>query len=92
MPYQTVPHHVPVVQIAECDTIDAREEKDYVPTKAPDVTGRIGIAWRESIRSLKVAGQFFFIVTVAFVPWIIPVSVVVGGLFLLSLEPFVFSQ
>lgn len=61
-------------------TIDAREEKDYVPAKAPDFAGRIGNAWKESVRNLKIAGQNLVIAAVAFAPWIIPVSVVCVGL------------
>lgn len=59
-------------------TVDVREEQDYIPEAAPDFAGRVGKAWRESLRALKVAGQNFVIGFVAFVPWIIPVSVVVA--------------
>lgn len=61
-------------------TIDAREEKDYVPQKAPDFTGRIGIAWKNSIRELKETGQDFVVAAVYFAPWFIPLSVLVVGL------------
>ncbi len=59
-------------------TIDVRGEQDYIPEAAPDFSGRIGKAWQESLRALKIAGQNFVIGFVAFVPWIIPVALGFG--------------
>lgn len=64
-------------------TIEVREEKNYVPEKAPDFGGRIGKAWQDSLRSLKIAGQNFVIGVVAFVPWILPLGIFFGGGFFL---------
>lgn len=59
-------------------TLDVREEQDYIPEAAPDFSGRIGKAWQESLRALKIAGQNFVIGVVAFVPWAIPLALVFG--------------
>ncbi|MCA9070944.1 MAG: DUF4349 domain-containing protein, partial [Planctomycetaceae bacterium] len=63
--------------------IDVREEKNYVPEQAPDFGGRIGKAWRDSLLTLKTAGQNFVIGLVAFVPWVLPLTVFFGGAFFL---------
>jgi hypothetical protein len=55
-------------------TIDVREEQDYIPEAAPDFSGRIGKAWQESLRALKIAGQNIVIAAVAISPWIIPLA------------------
>lgn len=66
-------------------TIEVREEKDYVPAQAPDFGGRIGKAWQESLRALKIASQNFVVGVVAFVPWIPPLAIFFGGgIFLLK--------
>lgn len=61
-------------------TIDVREEQDYIPEAAPDFSGRIGKAWQESLRALKIAGQNLVIAAVAIAPWIIPVGLAIGVL------------
>ena len=66
-------------------TINAREERDYVPKKAPDFAGKIGTAWRESLKALGIAGENSVIAIVAIAPWIIPLAVVfIGGWLLLK--------
>jgi hypothetical protein len=59
-------------------TIDVREEQDYIPEAAPDFSGRIGKAWQESLRALKIAGQNLVIAAVAIAPWIIPLALGAG--------------
>ena len=56
-------------------TIDIREEQDYIPEASTDFTSRVGKAWQESLRALKIAGQGLVIAGVAFVPWIIPTAI-----------------
>jgi hypothetical protein len=57
-------------------TIDVREERDYIPEASADFASRASKAWQESLRALKLSGQNVAIAVVAFVPWIIPLSVV----------------
>ncbi|WP_166819831.1 DUF4349 domain-containing protein [Thalassoroseus pseudoceratinae] len=53
-------------------TIDVREEKDYVPPKAPTFSDRIATVWNRSLDSLQDAGLAVVLAAVAFVPWMIP--------------------
>ncbi len=58
-------------------TIDVREEKDYVPPKAPTVGDRIAMVWTRSWDSLKDAGIGLVLAGVAFAPWILPTALAI---------------
>lgn len=51
-------------------TIDAHEEKDYVPPRAPTFVDRAGRTWGDSIESLVDFGQNATLAGIALTPWI----------------------
>ena len=53
-------------------TINAREERNYVPPQAPTFGGRIAQAWDASITALRRFGESAVIALVAAAPWIVP--------------------
>jgi hypothetical protein len=50
-------------------TITVREEKDYVPPKAPTFAERVGTTWSESLAALRKAGEVAVLAVVALAPW-----------------------
>ena len=52
-------------------TINAREERDYVPPQAPTFAVRISQAWTNSLLSLRQAGEWATITLVAAAPWLV---------------------
>ena len=51
-------------------TVNAREEKDYVPPQAPTFRSQIGTTWDRSLESLRLFGKGTVIVAVALTPWL----------------------
>src|SRR5690606_36050464 len=51
-------------------TIDAHEEKDYVPPRAPTFADRAGRTWGDSIESLVDFGQNATLAGIALTPWL----------------------
>jgi hypothetical protein len=51
-------------------TINAREERDYVPPQAPTFTAQIGQTWTGSVDALKSAGKAVTLTAVAITPWL----------------------
>lgn len=56
-------------------TINAREERDYVPPQAPTFTAQIGHTWTGSLEALMKAGKALTLTGVAITPWL-PVTAV----------------
>ncbi len=56
-------------------TITLREQKDYVPPRAPSFGERIATAWTNSLQSLRQAGELAVIAVVALAPWIMVAAV-----------------
>lgn len=52
-------------------TATVREEKDYVPPKAPTFAERVGTTWSQSLAALRRAGELAALAVVALVPWAI---------------------
>ena len=50
-------------------TVLIREQKDYVPPKAPSFGERIASTWGESLSALKQAGELAVLAAVALLPW-----------------------
>lgn len=50
-------------------TVLIREQKDYVPPKAPSFGERIASTWGESLAALKRAGELAVLAAVALLPW-----------------------
>ena len=62
-------------------TVWIREQKDYVPPKAPTFGERIATTWSQSLRALRQAGELAVLALVALAPWLavaaVPVVLVV---------------
>jgi hypothetical protein len=52
-------------------TISVREQKNYVPPRAPSFGNRIATTWTQSLHSLRQAGELAVIAAVAVAPWLI---------------------
>jgi hypothetical protein len=52
-------------------TVSLREEKDYVPPKAPTLGERVATTWSESLSTLRRAGELALLAAVAVAPWAI---------------------
>jgi len=50
-------------------TVTIREQKDYVPPKAPTFGERIATTWGESLAALRRAGELAVLAAVALTPW-----------------------
>lgn len=50
-------------------TVSIREEKDYVPPKAPTLGERVATTWSESLSALRRAGELALLAGVAVAPW-----------------------
>lgn len=62
-------------------TINAREERDYVPPEAPTFANRLTSAWSSSLLGLRTFGENLAVAAVSASPWI----VVAGAFFIPSL-------
>lgn len=51
-------------------TINAREERDYVPPQAPTFTAQIGQTWTGSVDALTKSGKAMTLTVVAITPWL----------------------
>ena len=56
-------------------TISLREQKDYVPPRAPSFGERIATTWSQSLESLRQAGELAVLAIVAVAPWAVVVTV-----------------
>lgn len=56
-------------------TLTVREQKDYVPPKAPSFGERIATTWSQSLQALREAGEIAALIIVAVVPWMLVLSV-----------------
>lgn len=56
-------------------TISLREQKDYVPPRAPSFGERIATTWSQSLESLRQAGEIAVLAIVAIAPWAVVVAV-----------------
>lgn len=56
-------------------TIALREQKDYVPPRAPSFGERIATTWSQSLESLRQAGEIAVLAIVAIAPWAVVVAV-----------------
>lgn len=61
-------------------TVAIREQKDYVPPKAPEFGDRIATTWSQSIAALRRAGEFVVLAIVAIFPWLVAAAVPVLAL------------
>ncbi|MGC1274082.1 MAG: DUF4349 domain-containing protein [Planctomycetaceae bacterium] len=61
-------------------TVAIREQKDYVPPKAPEFGDRIATTWSQSIAALRRTGEFVVLAIVAVFPWLVVAAVPVVGL------------
>lgn len=50
-------------------TVTVREEKDYVPPKAPTFAERAATTWSQSLAALRRAGEMAALAVVALLPW-----------------------
>ena len=55
-------------------SINAREERDYVPPEAPTFAGRIQSAWSNSLFGLRSFGENLAVAAVSASPWIVVVG------------------
>jgi hypothetical protein len=58
-------------------TVDAREERNYVPPQAPTFAGLVGKTWGNSWTALGSAAKAVALATIATVPWLIVLAPVV---------------
>lgn len=56
-------------------TLTVREQKDYVPPKAPSFSERISTTWSRSLQALRQAGEITILIIVAVLPWMLVVLV-----------------
>ncbi len=56
-------------------TISVREQKDYVPPRAPSFGERIATTWSQSLQSLRQAGELAVLLIVAVAPWAVVAAV-----------------
>lgn len=61
-------------------TIDVREERNYVPPRAPTVGSRAATAWRNSLDLLESTGIALLLFMISAIPWVV-VLTVIGTLF-----------
>jgi hypothetical protein len=52
-------------------TIHIREERDYVPPRAPTFTGRVATVWTTSLETLAETAKVAALVAVAVTPWLL---------------------
>ncbi|MGI9470150.1 MAG: DUF4349 domain-containing protein [Rubripirellula sp.] len=65
-------------------TIQCREQKEYVPAKAPTFASRVGASWSGSIRSLQMTGQNIALALTAAIPWIVIVGLPIWSMWKLT--------
>lgn len=58
-------------------TINVREERNYVPPKAPTVGSRAATAWRNSLDRLETTGVALLLFLISAIPWVV-VLILVG--------------
>jgi len=56
-------------------TISVREQKNYVPPRAPSFGERIATTWSQSLEALQQAGEFAVLAIVAIAPWAIVAAI-----------------
>jgi hypothetical protein len=56
-------------------TISVREQKDYVPPRAPSFGERIATTWSQSLQALRQAGELAVLLIVAVAPWAVVAAV-----------------
>lgn len=66
-------------------TVTVREQKDYIPPKAPEFGDRIATTWWQSLGTLKRTGETFVLFVVAVFPWL-AVTAVPACLFALAIR------
>jgi hypothetical protein len=61
-------------------TVSIREQKDYVPPRAPLFGERIAVTWTQSLAALRRTAEFIVLAVVAIVPWLIVAAIPVIAL------------
>jgi hypothetical protein len=59
-------------------TIQAREQRDYVPPQAPTFAGRVSDVWQRSLAALRTFGESVGLAGVAAAPWL-PLALALAG-------------